>query len=91
MSAKIGNCEAKIGGCSVVDEGEEGARSNATALRSGSDNNQGAVLAAKPRGAGSVRLNSRDLFGDARQVIIEHGQEEYRLQRTRQGRLILTK
>jgi hemin uptake protein HemP len=37
------------------------------------------------------RLNSADLFGTAREVVIEHAGEEYRLRLTRQGKLILTK
>lgn len=37
------------------------------------------------------RLNSADLFGAAREVVIEHAGEEYRLRLTRQGKLILTK
>jgi hemin uptake protein HemP len=41
--------------------------------------------------AKSVRLRSEVLFGSSSEVIIEHGTEEYRLRRTRQGKLILTK
>jgi hemin uptake protein HemP len=37
------------------------------------------------------RLNSADLFGTAREVVIEHAGEEYRLRLIRQGKLILTK
>lgn len=37
------------------------------------------------------RLNSADLFRDAREVIIEHADVEYRLRLTGQGKLILTK
>jgi len=37
------------------------------------------------------RLSSRTLFGQAKEVVIEHCGEEYRLRRTRNGRLILTK
>jgi hemin uptake protein HemP len=36
-------------------------------------------------------LHSRDLFVDAREVIIEHDGARYRLQRTSKGKLILTK
>ncbi len=36
-------------------------------------------------------LQSAALFAGAREVIIEHGTEEYRLQITKQGKLILTK
>jgi hemin uptake protein HemP len=37
------------------------------------------------------RVNSVELFGTAREVLIEHAGEEYRLRLTRQGKLILTK
>jgi hemin uptake protein HemP len=37
------------------------------------------------------RLYSVELFGTAREVVIEHAGEEYRLRLTRQGKLILTK
>ncbi|MEO8418860.1 MAG: hemin uptake protein HemP [Methylophilaceae bacterium] len=37
------------------------------------------------------RLNSKELFGGAREVIIEHARDEYRLRLTSQGKLILTK
>ncbi|MCX7092454.1 MAG: hemin uptake protein HemP [Methylobacter sp.] len=37
------------------------------------------------------RLRSTELFGMAREVVIEHAGEEYRLRLTRQGKLILTK
>lgn len=37
------------------------------------------------------RLYSAELFGTAREVVIEHAGEEYRLRLTRQGKLILTK
>jgi hemin uptake protein HemP len=37
------------------------------------------------------RLRSSELFGIAREVVIEHAGEEYRLRLTRQGKLILTK
>jgi len=36
-------------------------------------------------------VRSEDLFGGAREVIIVHGDAEYRLQRTKAGKLILTK
>lgn len=36
-------------------------------------------------------LNSRQLLGDQSVVHIQHGDEVYRLQTTRQGKLILTK
>lgn len=37
------------------------------------------------------RIRSRELFGAAREVRIDHEGVEYRLTRTRQGKLILTK
>ncbi len=37
------------------------------------------------------RLHSAELFDKAREVVIEHGGEQYRLRLTRQGKLILTK
>ena len=36
-------------------------------------------------------LHSRELFADAREVVIEHDGELYRLRPTRKGKLILTK
>jgi len=36
-------------------------------------------------------ISSRDLLGDDRLVIIRHEQEDYRLQVTAAGKLILTK
>ncbi len=38
-----------------------------------------------------LRLHSAELFSTAREVVIEHAGEEYRLRLTRQGKLILTK
>jgi hemin uptake protein HemP len=37
------------------------------------------------------RWNSAELFAGARELLIEHGNEEYRLRLTNQGKLILTK
>ena len=37
------------------------------------------------------KVSSADLFGPAREIIIEHRTEEYRLSITRAGKLILTK
>lgn len=37
------------------------------------------------------RLHSAELLGTAREVVIDHAGEEYRLRLTRQGKLILTK
>ncbi|HSI95780.1 MAG: hemin uptake protein HemP [Methylophilaceae bacterium] len=41
--------------------------------------------------AARKRINSRDLFGPLRELVIEHVGEEYRLRITNQGKLILTK
>ncbi len=37
------------------------------------------------------RLNSLDLFGDRKELIIEHKGQEYRLRLTRNDKLILNK
>ncbi len=37
------------------------------------------------------RIDSKTLLGDENELIISHGQDEYRLRLTRQGKLILTK
>lgn len=37
------------------------------------------------------RVDSRELFGSVREVVIDHVGEEYRLRITNQGKLILTK
>jgi hemin uptake protein HemP len=37
------------------------------------------------------KVSSAELFGPAREIIIEHRTEEYRLSITRAGKLILTK
>jgi hemin uptake protein HemP len=39
----------------------------------------------------AVAINSGDLFKGARELLIRHGQEIYRLRRTQAGKLILTK
>lgn len=41
--------------------------------------------------AGPRRIDSRDLFGEAVVLLIDHGGETYSLRRTRLGKLILTK
>ena len=46
---------------------------------------------AAPRPAQPPRVDSTTLFGNARELIIRHGNEEYRLRMTSQGKLILTK
>lgn len=47
----------------------------------------------KTRSEGSARkiISTRELMGDAREVIIEHGGEHYRLRITSNQKLILTK
>lgn len=52
--------------------------------------NQSAADAAA-RQAGLPRLRSSDLLSGAREAIIEHGQDLYRLRLTSNGKLILTK
>ncbi|WP_249158357.1 hemin uptake protein HemP [Bradyrhizobium jicamae] len=37
------------------------------------------------------RIDSRDLFASEREIIITHGDEQYRLRLTSQNKLILTK
>jgi hemin uptake protein HemP len=37
------------------------------------------------------QLDSRDLFASAREIVIAHGGERYRLRLTSQNKLILTK
>lgn len=41
--------------------------------------------------AGIRRVDSGDLLGDTGELIITHGDSEYRLRLTRLGKLILTK
>lgn len=41
--------------------------------------------------AGTPLVDAQALFGDAHVVLIQHGADTYRLCRTRQGKLILTK
>jgi len=47
--------------------------------------NQSAIQIPQPR------LHSKELFGSAHEIAIDHAGEEYRLRLTRQGKLILTK
>lgn len=49
------------------------------------------TLRLSPTPAGPRRLNSESLFGRGIEVIIQHGGQEYRLRRTRNGKLILNK
>lgn len=46
----------------------------------------------KDGGRGTARVvSSRDLLGEARELVIVHGGERYRLLLTRSNKLILTK
>ena len=45
----------------------------------------------RPTAKLSNRMTSRELFGSAKSVQITHGDQTYRLQITRLGKLILTK
>ena len=47
--------------------------------------------AARPRPRAARVFMSEEIFADAREVIIVHGEGEYRLRATRNGKLILTK
>jgi hemin uptake protein HemP len=50
------------------------------------------TLVPRPAQTGTARtLNSADLLGEQGTVFIQHKGEMYRLQSTRQGKLILTK
>jgi hemin uptake protein HemP len=44
----------------------------------------------KPKGL-SRRIDSKSLFEGNKEVIIIHGEEEYQLRQTKNGRLLLTK
>ena len=50
-----------------------------------------ASTADKPTAGVRRRLSSSELFGETRELVIEHADEEYRLRITSQGKLILTK
>jgi hemin uptake protein HemP len=51
-----------------------------------------AMSATKPIAPSATRaLNSHTLLGGQDEIAIRHGNETYRLRRTRQGKLILTK
>jgi hemin uptake protein HemP len=41
--------------------------------------------------AGPLRISSQDLLAGRREVIIQHGAEQYRLQLTNSNKLILVK
>lgn len=42
-------------------------------------------------GLETPRVTSDELLAGQKEIIIEHGGEEYRLRKTKQGKLILTK
>lgn len=46
---------------------------------------------AAPRTGGPPQIDSRALFGAAREVVIHHAGQAYRLRHTATGKLILTK
>lgn len=46
---------------------------------------------ARPVAAPVRRIAARDLLGGAREVVVLHGRDEYRLRLTSKGKLILTK
>ena len=49
-------------------------------------------IGATAEASGAVRhVRSADLFGNAREVVIEHGHHRYRLKMTSRGGLILNK
>ena len=52
---------------------------------------QARALPAARADAGNRRWRSTELFGQASEIEIEHGQAVYRLRRTSLGKLILTK
>jgi hemin uptake protein HemP len=45
----------------------------------------------EPKAADPPRISSRDLLAGHREIVIEHGREEYRLRLTGTNKLILTK
>jgi hemin uptake protein HemP len=60
-------------------------------------NNPDATVTSNTTGIGATepakrhRLKSIELLGKSREIIIEHGHDEYRLRLTSQNKLILTK
>ena len=73
-----GGCKMSVGS---EDEGSEKSRSDAPK----SSHSQRVVT------VNEDRINSRDLFATARQIVIEHRSETYILRITAQNKLILTK
>jgi hemin uptake protein HemP len=57
----------------------------------GSSSRPDRELPTDPQSPLQKTFRSDDLFGGARFLVIEHAGEQYRLQITRQGKLILTK
>lgn len=52
---------------------------------------QGSSIAQRTLTVADNQLDSRDLFASAREIVIAHGDERYRLRLTSQNKLILTK
>jgi hemin uptake protein HemP len=50
-----------------------------------------AATAARSLAISGNRIDSRELFATEREIIIAHGEENYRLRLTSQNKLILTK
>lgn len=68
-----------------------GPASTDTSGASGTPERQAVSPSGAARFAGPQTLDSRELLGNQTVVLIQHGDEVYRLQATRQGKLILTK
>lgn len=52
---------------------------------------QGASMAQRTLTVADNQLDSRELFASAREIVIAHGDDRYRLRLTSQNKLILTK
>jgi hemin uptake protein HemP len=59
-------------------------------MSSSPQNHPKATIAERERAARPKRVTSRELLGAANDLIIEHGDREYRLRITHNGKLILT-
>ena len=57
---------------------------------SGIKSNVALACAKKAIPATPARVTSRELLGDAEEIVIEHAGRDYRLRHTRNGKLILT-
>lgn len=55
-------------------------------MRDSGGDKQGSVVD-RPDGC----LDSKRIFGDSKEVLIKHGDQVYRLRKTRHGKLILNK